>query len=178
MNTKLPTFSSLVIGCGLLLAAWGTKALVSPLRPRLTVAADTSIAVPDSVDPLPYPFSDQSFDPTEKDGIGGLHLNNPSNVSDSIKFNPRTNEYEFLQKMGNQNYRYPSTMTLEEYMDYDLSNTLRKNWKARSNADSKSKVEEANKPTPKLHFKAKGEIFNRIFGGDAVDIRPQGSAEL
>jgi len=178
LTTKLPTFSSLVIGCGLLLAAWGTKALVSPVRPRLTAAADTGIVVPDSVDPLPYPFTDQSFDPTEKDGIGGLHLNNPSNVSDSVKFNPRTNEYEFLQKMGNQNYRYPSTMTLEEYMDYDLSNTLRKNWKARSNADSKSKVEEANKPTPKLHFKAKGEIFNRIFGGDAVDIRPQGSAEL
>jgi cell surface protein SprA len=161
-----------------MLAAWGTKALVNPEKAKITAPVDTPAFSLDTIDPLPYPFIDQSFDPTDKDGIGGLHLSNPSNVSDSVKFNPRTNEYEFQQKMGKQNFRYPSTMTLEEYLDYDLEKTLRKNWKARTEADSKNKVEDLNKPTPKLHFKAKGEIFNRIFGGDAVDIRPQGSAEL
>lgn len=161
-----------------MMAAWGTKALVSPARSKFTAAADTAISLSDTTEPLPFPFTDQSFDPTDKDGVGGLLLNNPSNVADSVKFNPRTNEYEFHQTIGKQDYRYPSTMTLEEYMDYDMEKTLRKNWKARSTADSKNKVEDLNKPTPKLHFKAKGEIFNRIFGGDAVDIRPQGSAEL
>lgn len=160
-----------------MMAAWGTKALVNPPKAKLTAPVDCTAAALDTV-PLQYPFKDESFDPTDKDGVGGLLLNNPSNISDSVKFNPRTNEYEFQQKIGNQDYRYPSTMTLEEYMEYDMEKSLRKNWKAHTDADSKNKVEDLNKPTPKLHFKAKGEIFNRIFGGDAVDIRPQGSAEL
>jgi len=175
---KLPSISSALVIVGLTLAGWGTKALVSPPRMGLAAAVDTILPAGDSNEVLPFPFTDQSFDPTEKDGVGGLLLNNPSNITDSVKFNPRTNEYEFHQNIGKQDYRYPSSMTLEEYLDYDMEKTLRKNWRARSAADSKSKVEEVNKPAPKLHFKAKGEIFNRIFGGDAVDIRPQGSAEL
>ena len=135
-----------------MMAAWGTKALVSPAKAKLSAPVDSPLVSGDTAEPLPYPFTDQSFDPTDKDGIGGLHLSNPSNVTDSVTFNPRTNEYEFQQKIGKQDYRYPSTMTLEEYMDYDMEKSLRKNWKAHTDADSKNKVEDLNKLVYLMHL--------------------------
>jgi cell surface protein SprA len=76
--------------------------------------------------------------------------------------------------MGGMNYRPPTYMESDEYQDYMFKKQVKKYWNARSDAESQNNQ---NKPTiPKLNVG--GEIFDRIFGGNTVDIRPNGSAEL
>jgi cell surface protein SprA len=78
--------------------------------------------------------------------------------------------------MGNLNYRNPTYMTLEEYKRYDMEKSMQSNWRKRMDADAKDQRKEDKALIPKIHVS--GEAFDRIFGGNTVDIRPNGSAEL
>lgn len=122
---------------------------------------------------LPYPFKDESYDPTDHGYEGGLFMNNPANVKDEVVYDPASNSYIFRQRMGNLDYRRPSYMTFEEYVDYDMERSMRKYWEQRNEAQNFNK---STSLIPKIHVG--GEMFDRIFGGNTVDIRPQGSAEL
>lgn len=102
-----------------------------------------------------------------------LYLNNPENVKQEVEYDPETNRYYFLEKVGDQYIRTPNFMTFEEYLKYDLSNSLSNYWEQRSAAIG---MDKRNPLIPQL--KVGGEVFDRIFGGNTVDIRPQGSAEL
>ncbi len=124
---------------------------------------------------LPYEFKDQSTgDPLNYPNSGGLKLNNPSNVNTNIVYNPITGNYEINQKMGGLDYRPPTYMESEEYQNYMFHKQVKNYWNARSHAESKNNQNKA--VIPKLQVG--GEIFDRIFGGNTVDIRPNGSAEL
>lgn len=123
---------------------------------------------------LRYPFKDKSLvDPLENKDENGLKLKEPSNINTTVDYDPATGHYNLSQKMGKSNYRPPSYLDKEEYSDYAMNKMIKDYWKQRTHAESSSQ----NKAlAPKLHVG--GEMFDRIFGGNTVDIRPQGSAEL
>lgn len=123
---------------------------------------------------LPFKFKDESWDPTNKGHDGGLYMSNPANVIDSMYYDPKDNQFNFEQKLGRMRFRNPSYMSFEEYMDYDLEKRLSDYWKQRNEAEDIQ-----NKPKsliPKIMVNSEG--FDRIFGGNTVDIRPSGAAEL
>lgn len=126
-------------------------------------------------DSLHYNFHDQSTgDPLNYPNSGGLKLNDPSNINTNVEYDPATGNYNITQTMGGINYRPPIYMDNNEYQDYMFKKQVKKYWNTRSDAESQSSNK---KPTiPKLNVG--GEIFDRIFGGNTVDIRPNGSAEL
>ncbi|MEI6817183.1 MAG: cell surface protein SprA [Bacteroidota bacterium] len=70
-------------------------------------------------------------------------------------------------------YRNPDYMTFDEYMDYTEKQQLRNYWKQKTTDEMKTKQQGWN---PKLYIN--NAIFDRIFGGNTIDIKPQGSAEL
>lgn len=142
-----------------------------------TMAVDTPPPAPDDSSPimLPYPYSDQSTgDPLNYPNGGGLRLNNPANVNTSVEYDPATGQYNINQKMGNMDYRPPTYMDSEEYQDYMFRKQTKSYWSQREHAESANSKQ--NAVIPKL--RVGGEIFDRIFGGNTVDIRPNGSAEL
>ncbi len=121
---------------------------------------------------LPYPFKDNTGIP----GTGyknPLYLKNPSNIKSQIVYDTISGEYIFNNKIGNFNYRYPYLMSLKEYMKYDMNNSLRDYWKERAETSGKGN---ANGIIPPIYVGNK--VFNSIFGGNTIDIRPTGSAEL
>jgi cell surface protein SprA len=124
---------------------------------------------------LPFDFNDESTgDPLNYPNSGGLKLNDPSNVKTDVEYDPKTGNYNISQSMGGMDYRPPTYMESDEYQNYMFKKQVKKYWNNRSDAESKNNQ---NKPTiPKLNVG--GEIFDRIFGGNTVDIRPNGSAEL
>ncbi|MCB0820121.1 MAG: cell surface protein SprA, partial [Bacteroidetes bacterium] len=126
----------------------------------------------DTSDVLPFPFSDEDIDPLDPNP-NGLFLNDPSNVETSIELNPKTNEYDVVQKIGDQYYRYPSYLTFTEYQDMDFDNAIKKNWRDRIASDDAGKQKGF---APKIIVP--GDAFASIFGSNTIDIRPQGSAEL
>ncbi len=136
-----------------------------------TAAIDTPLTAPK----LRYNFQDQSVqDPLNYPNGGGLKLKDPSNIKKDVQYDPTTGQYEITQKIGNEDYRPPTYMTPEEYEDYIIQQKIKSYWGQRTKAEDVKKGNRSLIPT--LHVG--GEYFDRIFGGNTVDIRPQGTAEL
>ena len=121
---------------------------------------------------LPYPFSD-GFGGPGASNTGGLYLQNPSNVKSGFEYDPETGTYNYFEKIGDSYFKNPTYMDFDEYIKYDSKQSLQDYWKQKSSADD---INQTKGFRPKLTIK--GEAFDRIFGGNTIDIRPQGSAEL
>lgn len=119
---------------------------------------------------LPFPIYDYRDYTDQKNSP--INLNDPSNINTEIVYNMETGNYEVVQKIGDQYYRYPTSMTQQEYIEYQRQKALNDYWG--------EKVEETNEQQRNLipPLKVGGEAFDVIFGGDEINIRPQGSAEL
>ena len=119
---------------------------------------------------LPYPISDYRDYSTKPNTR--FDFNPPANIQTEIKYNPETGMYDIYQKIGDRFYRYPTSMTLDEYMAYERKKAM--------NDYFQEKIEDEDQAAgdliPPLKIKSKG--FDMIFGGDEISIRPQGSAEL
>lgn len=119
---------------------------------------------------LPYPIHDyRDYTDRKKSPI---NLSDPDNINTDIVYNPETGNYEVVQKVGDRYFRYPTSMTQEEYIAYQRQKALNDYWG--------EKVEETNEQQRNLipPLKVGGDAFDVIFGGDEINIRPQGSAEL
>lgn len=139
------------------------------LSPPDSTNTDTTQAVQ-----LRYPFTgDDNLMYLGNQRRSNLFLKDPSNINQNVVFDPKTNQYIITNKMGDLNYRPPQRMDMEEFRQYDEEQSLENYWVERS-AASGSGVQGGI--IPKIHIG--GKVFDRIFGGNTIDIRPQGSAEL
>ena len=124
---------------------------------------------------LHYPFQDRYSDPyNSRDNNNPLYLHDPSNVKTNVEYNPEEREYDINEKMGDRFFRSPSYMTFEEFKESQFSKSTKNYWKQKANEDNVT--QRKSKFAPKLYVG--GEAFNRIFGSNTIDIRPQGSASL
>jgi cell surface protein SprA len=175
---KFTKYSVVGVIIALLSIVVGSKAKNNFYNPTPLVEADeVYVAVDTPITPvtLPYPYTDQSAqDPLNYPNSGGLMLNNPSNVNTDVQYDPVSGQYIINQKMGGMDYRPPTYMEADEYQDYAFKKQVKNYWNARSHAETKNA--QTNTAIPKLNVG--GVIFDRIFGGNTVDIRPNGSAEL
>ena len=121
---------------------------------------------------LIYPFDDRSNEGLNENE-SPLFFEDPSNVEKEFEYDPESGEYNYYQKIGDRDFRRPTQMTLEEYLEYDMKNSQRDFWRKKAAAET---LNESQGFRPQLNVK--GELFDRIFGGNTIDIRPQGSAEL
>jgi cell surface protein SprA len=122
---------------------------------------------------LQYPFSDEIRYPFSNSGVRSpLILGYPSNVQSKVVYDPETNQYVFSETVGRINFRPPSSMTLKEYMDYNNKTSMSDYW------IRKAKESGTGQKSSLLSNFQLGETFDKIFGTDAINIVPQGSAEL
>ncbi len=127
----------------------------------------------DTIGTLPFPFKDQpAFGYSKQDSIK-LFLNNPDNIKYEIEYDPVSGQYVFYEKIGNLNYRLPQSMSLDEYAKYDFENSVKNYWKQRTRIHD---LDQQKSLIPQLTVG--GEAFNRIFGGNTINIQPQGFVEV
>ncbi len=115
---------------------------------------------------LTYPFPSNHF--------GGLYMNVPENFKKQIVYDKNTEKYILYQRIGNTDLVSQTVMSFQEYLDYQLEEMMQNHWTLRSGDRQKSTQQSYG--LPKLYVR--GEAFDKVFGGNTVDIRPQGSAEL
>ncbi|MFZ1659431.1 MAG: cell surface protein SprA, partial [Flavobacteriales bacterium] len=121
---------------------------------------------------LPYPITDPPG--TGDTNTGTIDLENPDNVTNDVVYDPVTGQYILRSRIGdNINYRPPQSMSLEEYMDYDMEKSMQTYWLDKNQSESERA---AKSLIPSIQVR--NEAFCRIFGGCNIDIRPQGSAEV
>lgn len=124
---------------------------------------------------LPFPIKENEPGEPIYNANQPLQLNSPSNIKTTTTYNPSDSSFNFTQKVGDMDYRPPISMTQEEYQDYLFKQQVKSYWKSRVQADAKSNPAKTSL-IPKLTVNS--ELFDRLFGGSTVDIRPTGSAEL
>jgi len=107
-----------------------------------------------------------------------LYLSNPANFGTDITYDPVKREYIFRNTMGGRTVGVPYSMSPEEYKEYQFSKSINQYWKAKFLSENKSKSSQSTASffNPKINIDVEG--FDRIFGTNTIDIKPQGAAEL
>lgn len=124
---------------------------------------------PDSTE-LKYPINNP-YDPTGNEEQS-FDLGDPKSVEKTIVYDPKTGKYVFKEVIGGIDYRRPSMMTLEEYIEYERQQQMQSYWKDKVD----SQTEEDQGLIPPIKIDSPG--FANIFGSDEIQIRPEGSVEL
>ena len=125
---------------------------------------------------LKYPITNSPATSAEG-GSSKMDLKDPSNIKSSVKYNPNTGKYEVSQKMGDRiNYKPPTYMDFDEYLEMQRKKSMADYWKDKKSAEKEFEEEGKSPIAPQL--KIKSRAFDRIFGGNNIDIRPSGSAEV
>lgn len=122
---------------------------------------------------LPYPFKDENKTNPFGAKKSPLYGNQPSNIVEKVEYDPETNTYKVSKKIGNLDYSFPETMTVDEYRKHEFNNSLKKYWGSRYKGDTFEKNSILNRS-----WAIGGDAFETIFGANTVEIHPQGSAEL
>ena len=147
---------------------------------RLVVAQTQPAAAepPRDLTPLEYREPRPSDNPysIRPQGGGGLFLQQPSNLTRDVEYDPVTNRFIFKERVGDLPLNIPFSMELPEFMQHNLEQQKRQNWAESSKNARSGGVQESRGFMPQFSFG--GEAFDRIFGTDVISIVPQGSAEL
>lgn len=123
-------------------------------------------------DTLRYPITPIN-DPTQTKKQS-FDLGDPSSVQQTIVYDPVTGTYVFKETIGASgiNYRPPSMMTLDEYLEYERNKSIRDNWK------DKIDQQTADSQPFSLPIKINNKLFKSFFGSDQITIKPQGTVEI
>lgn len=164
-SVKSPIARSLRVVAAFVLLTLGTQDARAELFGTLVLQVDSPEVE------LIWPITDP---PAAGGNTGNVNLNDPTNIENEWVYDPVTGQYVLQSTVGNSfDYRPPMSMSLDEYLQYDMENAMQTYWLDRVEQDSKSG---AKAMIPEI--KVRGEAFDRIFGGNTINIRPQGSAEV
>ena len=144
-----------------------------PTRPAET---DTTRNVPYRSSRRPtYKATDRYGDPfSNTPSQSPLKLKDPGQMKMDVDIDTAGN-YTIREKIGDLDYRAPSTMTFEEYKQYQDRQILKSYWKNRSKElDGESSVS-GRSLIPKIFI---SPILDRIFGGSYVELIPRGFVTL
>ena len=120
---------------------------------------------------LPFPI----FNPLNpsQNGTQSFDIGNPSSLNQTMVYDPSTGTYVFTETLGNGlNFKNPSMMTMEEYLNYKNKKAIDQNWQEIIEEESV-----VGRPF-ELPIKVGSKAFENFFGSDEIVIRPQGNVEV
>ena len=177
MSLKNSTYTKFAFVLGLsaliTISNWMFSPALTEAAPHNNILA-LEIELPVDTDEieLPYPFEDGQGGP-DGGSTGGMFMDNPSNVKSGFVYDPETGTYNYYEKIGDMYFKNPTYMDFDEYLKYDTKKSLQDYWKQKAAADD---INQTKGFKPALTIK--GKAFDRLFGGNKIEIIPQGSAEL
>ncbi|WP_233098700.1 cell surface protein SprA [Aureibaculum flavum] len=119
----------------------------------------------DTLPDLPYNF--------KRDQKGSLFLDNLSEYE--ILYDAESKQYIFVKKVGDYYVKHPSYMTEDEYKEYRLKKDMIDYFKEKVSAVSgRNKDSDAQKNLMPRYY-VKSDLFENIFGGNTIEVNPQGS---
>jgi cell surface protein SprA len=122
---------------------------------------------------LRYPIKEDNNYPFSNSGSQSpVLLIPPSNVRQNIEYDPETGQYVFTEKVGELNYRPPSSMSIDEYRKYEADKSESDYWREKAQAESGAG------PSFMKNLRLGNQTVDKVFGTDVINIIPKGSAEL
>ncbi|MDB5223451.1 MAG: sprA [Chitinophagaceae bacterium] len=140
----------------------------------ITFASSQKIAAQNTSkkDSLPYPIQDRRGDFISTDQRT-FDLNQPSNIKDSVAYDPLTNRYYVYEKIGSKYYRTPTWYTFDEFVALQGKKDEREYFQKRANTLSL-----LNRRLIKPKLNIYDNLFNRLFGNGKIEIQPQGNVDI
>ncbi len=137
---------------------------------NIDVTRPDTAAKPDT---LKYPIRDRRGTAATDPVRNAIDLKDPANIQKNVEYDPASKEYIVTEKIGDRNYRQPTVMTFGEFYRMQAAQSEREYWQKRSGT-----IGNLNQRgmAPQLYYGDK--LFDRVFGGTKVDIKPQGSLGL
>lgn len=158
LSLKKFTYQTLILCIGLLGYAFSSHAQNSP-----------SQITKDTVPELKYNFKNSQK--------GRFFLTDPTKYE--VIYDPEIGQYIFYEKIGDYLIKHPSYMTKKEYEEYRLNRDMldyAKNKLSAIDGKKEGTLEEQKDLLPTYYVNSK--FFEDIFGGNEIDINPQGSILL
>lgn len=124
-------------------------------------------------DTLKFPIRDRRGTSVTDPVRNAIDLKDPRNINKTVEYDPVTKQYIVTEKIGDQYYRQPTVLSFSEFYRLQAEQSERDYWQKRAgtigNLNQRSQA-------PQLYYGDK--LFDRVFGGTKVDIKPQGSLGL
>jgi len=124
--------------------------------------------------------SEQQQDSTKTTfAFGKLNMPNPNSIVAKYTYDPILDRYIYTEKIGNFNTNYPLILTPEEFQKLVLQEKLKEYYKQMADAvaGQKDGTEEGQKNLLPEFYVNSG-LFETIFGGNTINVVPQGSVEV
>ena len=135
------------------------------------VAGDT--IVPNYRDSLRFPIRDRRGDFLSNSRRSTYDLKNPSNLRDSVVYDPKTKRYIVYEKIGSHYYRTTTSYSFDEYWGMRGRQIENDYFKKRSNT-----LSILNRGTIKPKLSLYDNLFNRLFGNGKINITPNGNVDI
>ena len=118
---------------------------------------------------------------TTKTGFnfGNILMPNPNSITSKYTYDPETDRYVYTESIGNFNINYPIILTPKEYQDLVFKENLKSYYQEKIDAtDGKKETSEEAKKNLLPEFYVNSGFFETIFGGNTIEVVPQGSLEM
>lgn len=103
-----------------------------------------------------------------------LYLKDPNQMKLDVEIDTAGN-YTIYEKIGDLNYRPTSSMTFEEFKQYQDRQILKSYWQDRARAQDGESAVSGRSLIPKIFI---SPVLDRIFGGSYVELIPRGFVTL
>ena len=162
----------LTVVCVVLYVVWG-KALTSHSGYDLPDPFDNNIIVTNQ-DTVP---KDRKGDFVNDPQSNPFDLRDPSVIQKEVTYDPESGLYIIKEKVGDDYFRAPTYMTFEEYAEYRKQQQQRSYFQKlgglSSGVRSSTGIED-----PIADIDVSTSLIDRLFGGNEVEIKPQGNIDL
>jgi cell surface protein SprA len=126
-------------------------------------------------DTLKFPIQDRVADKFNENPPTQFDLKDPANIKTEVEYDPALQQYSITEKVGDEYYRAPTYMSYEEFLKYQASQDEEAYFKKRSKSFSQIS-KKSGSIVPKVNLG--NALFDRIFGGNTIEVKPQGNVEL
>ncbi|MCB0371478.1 MAG: cell surface protein SprA [Muricauda sp.] len=111
--------------------------------------------------------------------LGRLILENPDSIIAKYTYDPKTDRYIYTESVGDFNINYPVILTPQQYYDLVQKEQMKSYFKQKADAyaGKKEGSEEARKNLLP-NFYVNSNFFESIFGGNTIEVIPQGSVAM
>lgn len=111
--------------------------------------------------------------------IGKINIKDPKSILSGYTYDPITDRYIYTNTVDGFTIDYPIILTPKEYENWVLKESMRTYFRKKSDAvdGKKQGAEEAKKDLLPRYY-VKSGLFETIFGGNTIDVKPTGSVEM
>ncbi|MEH6763868.1 MAG: cell surface protein SprA [Aequorivita antarctica] len=111
--------------------------------------------------------------------MGRMDLPNPTSIQDLYTYDPITDRYIYTQTLGSFNITYPIILTPQEYQRLIQEEQMKAYFKQKIDAaDGRKEGSEEEQKNLLPTFYVNSNFFESVFGGNTIEVIPQGSVEM